>query len=84
MTGRHGVVQPEDRPPFGLADAYAVETPDDNRGLYARWASTYESGFIADNGYMYHLGVAGAFAETSNALPVDLFLDRVTLQYSIP
>ena len=24
------------------------------------------------------------FAETSNALPVDLFLDRVTLQYSIP
>jgi len=28
--------------------------------------------------------VAGAFAETSNALPVDLFLDRVTLQYSIP
>jgi len=28
--------------------------------------------------------VAGAFAETSNALPVDLFLDRITLQYSIP
>jgi len=48
---------------FDLADAYAVETPDDNRDLYARWAATYESGFIADNGYRYHLGVAGAFLD---------------------
>ena len=37
---------------FDLADAYAVETPDDNRDLYARWAATYESAFIADNGYV--------------------------------
>ena len=29
---------------FDLADAYAVETPEDNRNLYARWADTYESG----------------------------------------
>ncbi len=36
-----------------LADAYAVETPDDNRDLYARWAATYESMFIVDNGYVY-------------------------------
>ena len=65
MTGRHEAAQPDGRPRFDLADAYAVETPDDNRGLYARWASTYESGFIADNGYVYHLGVAGAFAEAA-------------------
>ncbi|MDG2428578.1 MAG: class I SAM-dependent methyltransferase [Acidimicrobiales bacterium] len=44
-----------------LVDAYAVETPDDNRDLYARWAKTYESGFITDNAYRYHIGVAGAF-----------------------
>ena len=48
---------------FDLVDAYAVETPDDNRDLYARWAATYESGFITDNGYRYHLGVAGAFLD---------------------
>ena len=50
---------------FDLADAYAVETPDDNRDLYARWAATYESGFIADNGYRYHLGVAAAFLDAA-------------------
>jgi len=48
---------------FDLADAYALETPDDNRDLYGRWAATYESGFIADNGYRYHFGVAGAFLD---------------------
>ena len=45
---------------FDLADAYAVETPDDNRNLYARWADSYESVFIRENAYRYHLGVAGA------------------------
>ncbi len=50
---------------FDLADAYAVETPDDNRDLYARWADTYESGFITDNAYRYHLGVAGAFLDAA-------------------
>jgi len=51
---------------FDLADAYAVETPDDNRDLYARWAATYESVFIADNGYVYHLGVVGSFVDTAS------------------
>lgn len=46
---------------FDLADAYAVKTPDDNRHLYASWADTYESGFVSDNGYLYHFGVAGVF-----------------------
>ena len=52
---------------FDLADAYAVETPEDNRNLYARWADTYESGFITDNAYRYHLGVAGAFLDAASA-----------------
>ncbi len=51
---------------FDLVDAYAVETPDDNRDLYARWAATYESVFIADNGYVYHLGVVGSFVDTAS------------------
>jgi SAM-dependent methyltransferase len=52
---------------FDLTDAYAVETPDDNRDLYARWAETYESGFIIDNGYRYHLGVAEALLDEVSA-----------------
>ena len=51
---------------FDLTDAYAVETPDDNRDLYARWAATYESTFVADNGYVYHLGVVGSFVDTAS------------------
>ena len=48
---------------FDLADAYSVETPEDNLDLYARWADTYESSFVADEGYVYHHGVADAFLE---------------------
>ena len=46
---------------LGLDEAYAVETPDDNRRLYARWAATYESDFIARTGYRYHEHVADVF-----------------------
>ena len=47
----------------GLEDAYALETPDDARALYAKWAETYESGFISANQYVYHRGVARAFVD---------------------
>ena len=43
---------------FGLDDAYAVETPDDSRRLYAKWAETYDDEFIAANDYRYHREVA--------------------------
>ena len=43
---------------LGLEEAYAVETPDDNRRLYAKWATTYESGFIGTKRYEYHERVA--------------------------
>ena len=46
---------------FGLDAAYALETPDDNRKLYAGWARTYESGFMADHSYVYHHHVAEIF-----------------------
>ena len=41
-----------------LNEAYAVETPDDNRDLYGRWATTYESGFATRHAYVYHERVA--------------------------
>ena len=44
-----------------LDEAYALETPDDNRQLYARWADTYDSGFIEPTGYVYHTNVAELF-----------------------
>jgi len=47
---------------LGLADAYAVRTPDDNRALYRDWAATYESDFADARGYVYHLEVARLFA----------------------
>lgn len=45
-----------------LAAAYALDGPDANRALYARWATTYESGFIAESRYIYHDEVARLFA----------------------
>ncbi|MDH3441269.1 MAG: hypothetical protein OEM63_10990 [Gammaproteobacteria bacterium] len=43
---------------LGLDDAYSVETPEDNIRLYADWASTYESDFVASNGYVGYLRVS--------------------------
>lgn len=55
---------------LGLADAYAVRTPDDNRALYRDWAATYEREFTEARGYVYHLEVARLFASAAPA-PVD-------------
>lgn len=52
-----------DDDPLGLDDAYAVETPDDNRRLYAQWADTYESSFVEAKAYEYHLHVADALVD---------------------
>lgn len=46
-----------------LAAAYALDGPDANRALYARWADTYESGFVARSRYVYHDRVAATFAQ---------------------
>jgi predicted TPR repeat methyltransferase len=50
--------------PLGLGEAYAVNTPDDNRRLYAKWAPTYESVFVDREKYRYPKAVAEVFAET--------------------
>ncbi|WP_420446592.1 class I SAM-dependent DNA methyltransferase [Candidatus Poriferisodalis sp.] len=46
---------------IGLEEAYAVDGPEANRELYASWAETYESVFLAENDYLYHEHVAAAF-----------------------
>ncbi len=38
---------------IGLSEAYSVESPDDNRSLYAKWADTYESEFTVPRRYIY-------------------------------
>lgn len=60
---------------LGLADAYAVETPDDNRALYRDWAATYESEFTDARGYVYHEGVARVFVEACGGAPQGRVLD---------
>ncbi|MDU8911688.1 class I SAM-dependent methyltransferase [Aestuariicoccus sp. MJ-SS9] len=46
-----------------LDAAYGLETPEDNRRLYAAWAGTYDSGFASDMAYVLPLRVAEAFAD---------------------
>lgn len=36
-----------------MAEAYSVQSPDDNRALYAKWAETYESEFTVPRRYIY-------------------------------
>jgi ubiquinone/menaquinone biosynthesis C-methylase UbiE len=44
-----------------LADAYALETPDDSIQLYKDWADTYDEDFIAATGYVGYLNAARFF-----------------------
>ncbi len=53
-----------------LNAAYALETPDDNRALYASWAQTYDSGFAKDMDYQLPAHVAGLFLASGARGPV--------------
>lgn len=57
----------EDDPDEMLAAAYALDGPEANRSLYARWAQTYESGFVTQNRYTYPDAVVAVFAEHCSA-----------------
>ena len=52
---------------FDLDRAYSVETPEDNRKLYADWAATYDDGFLASHGYVYHQSVVDVFLRRPHA-----------------
>lgn len=48
---------------IGVDDAYALETPADNIRLYKEWATDYDAGFVAREGYVLHLRVSGQLLE---------------------
>jgi len=52
---------------LGLDAAYSLETPDDSRRLYAKWASTYDEDFIGPTGYVYHENVVAAFLDAGGS-----------------
>ncbi len=52
---------------LGLDAAYSLETPDDSRRLYAKWASTYDEDFIGPTGYVYHENLVAAFLDAGGS-----------------
>ena len=48
---------------INLDDAYALETPEDNKILYRKWASTYDADFAQRNKYVYPKTIAAICAE---------------------
>ena len=53
-----------------LNSAYALETADDAKRLYADWAETYDEGFCDAQGYLLHRHVVRAFVEADGQGPV--------------
>lgn len=53
-----------------LSAAYALQTPEDNRRLYADWAATYDRDFAAAMAYRLPQAVAAAFAAAGGTGPV--------------
>lgn len=66
-TGMAGDRRASPDDPIGLDDAYNVETPDDSRRLYAKWAQTYDTDFVEANGYVYHRNVVARFVDAGGA-----------------
>ena len=55
-----------------LGAAYALQSPDENLKLYARWAESYDTSFVAENDYVLHLAVAKAFAALGRGPVLDI------------
>lgn len=56
--------------PPDLKSAYALQTPDDSRRLYAEWAGDYDQGFAAREDYQLHIHTARAFVAAGGQGPV--------------
>ncbi|MEO0390051.1 MAG: class I SAM-dependent methyltransferase, partial [Pseudomonadota bacterium] len=52
--------------------AYALQTPEDSRALYARWAKTYDSDFAVQHDYVLPAAVAEAFAAAGRGPVLDI------------
>lgn len=48
-------------------DAYLLETPDDSRRLYRKWATTYDDDFVEAMGYVYPDNVASVFLDAGGS-----------------
>lgn len=59
---------------YGLNDAYSLKTPEDNKKLYAKWAATYETDFVANQGYQHPKVISELFhnqlPEISNVIDI--------------
>ncbi len=53
-----------------LHAAYALNSPDDNKRLYAEWAGDYDDGFAAREDYQLHIHTARAFVRAGGQGPV--------------
>ncbi|SLN10512.1 hypothetical protein TRL7639_00009 [Falsiruegeria litorea R37] len=53
-----------------LHSAYALETPDDHKRLYAEWAGDYDDSFAAREDYQLHIHTARAFVGAGGQGPV--------------
>ena len=54
-----------------LADAYSLQTPQDNIELYSDWSTTYDQGFAQEMDYQLPRNVAAIFLElTDGSAPV--------------
>ena len=59
----------------GLDDAYSVKTPDDNRQLYAKWADTYETIFVATQKYRYPQAISEVFHNVITSANISSVVD---------
>ncbi len=53
-----------------LHTAYALESPEDHKRLYAEWAGDYDEGFAAREDYQLHVHTARAFVSAGGQGPV--------------
>ena len=60
---------------LGLDEAYSVKTPDDNRRLYAKWAATYESIFVATQKYRYPQAISEVFHNAITSAGISSVID---------
>lgn len=56
--------------PLNVDTAYALQTPEDSRRLYAKWAKSYDADFAEANAFLLPAHVARIFNENRGAGPV--------------
>jgi SAM-dependent methyltransferase len=67
LLHRGETMRDDNEPSINLEDAYALETPEDNRILYRNWASTYDSDFAQRNKYVYPKSISTICASLVDA-----------------